>query len=299
MDLLSDFVSHLASTRPADNGTTRTYRWAASTLLEYLQSADPKEMDAAKLQAFVTSLTVRGLSPRSVRTAVRGSKAFLAWCGVQVDLSRLDLPKIQEESPAHLDRGGIEAYLAKAADLTADPHRTVLLLLPLTGCRVRELCTAPIAGVAKDGQAIVLCVRRKGRRLSLDEIAGFTTHECQRKMARVGLSDRAGRLLIEYLLRYRRSVNGSPWLFPGSRGPISTDSVRKALYEVRKSLNLPWLTTHRAGRHSLAMLLRSEGVPLDKIADALGHKNLDTTRTHYAQASAVEVAALTTKAQKT
>jgi integrase len=38
-------------------------------------------------------------------------------------------------------------------------------------------------------------------------------------------------------------------------------------------------------RRTLATHLLNDGHPLDAVADILGHRNVDTTRTHYAFAS--------------
>ena len=77
---------------------------------------------------------------------------------------------------------------------------------------------------------------------------------------------------------------------------LSADTVRASLERVRDRLGMEWLTTHRAGRHTVAQLLRDRGVPIEDIADVLGHASIETTRRHYAGRDASQIAATAAQA---
>lgn len=306
MDLIDQFEAELKATKSADSSTPRTYRWAAQVLFEWLAHAElaPAQVGAVEFAAFARWLTVRKRkdgtrgAPRGMRVALKGARAWFRWAASHgyvkpLDLGRPSLPAVPHTRPASLTQEGLAIYL-KAAERFKEPLRTILLLLPLTGCRVRELCAAPIHGLGLEDAVPVMYVRRKGNSLDLVTVSRLSFDQCQVELGtngRVSLPPLADQILKTYLVRYRRAVKGSPWLFPspGGRGYLSVSTVRAAMRDLRAELNLPWLTPHKA-RHTMGMLLRKNGAELHQIADALGHGNLNTTRSFYAQAPANETA---------
>lgn len=309
-ELVGGFEASLAAGRPADSGTPRTYRWAAETLGDFLvqSGAALAGFGPAQFEAFAQWLTARRhvdgrpWSPRSVRAAAKGSKSFLQWAAKYgfapaVDLGQPRLPRVPDSRPEYLTREELARYLVES-EAEDEPERTLLLLLPLTGCRARELCGAPMAGIGKDAGVPVLRVRRKGSTLSFDDVGRFDAHQCAVQLSSVPLNDAAQGVIRSYLAGFRRGVVGSPWLFPSPIDParyLSYDGLKKAMHRVRGRLGISWLTSHKAGRHTMGMLLRQDGTPIEDIADALGHKNLETTRQFYAQADPDRVAETTNR----
>lgn len=303
--LVEQFESDLRAAKSADSSTPRTYRWAADVLFQWLGHAKltPAQVGSVEFADFARWLTTRkhddgsAWSARGMRGALKGARAFFRWAASHgyvkpLDLGRPALPGVPKTRPASMTQEGLAVYL-EAVKAYNEPLRTILLLLPLTGCRVRELCAAPIRGLGKEDGVSVMYVRRKGNPLDLVTVAKLSFEQAQVELGtngRVSLSPLAQRILETYLVRYRRAVKGSPWLFPraGQRdGYLGDATVRLAMRELRVRLGMPWLTPHKA-RHTLGALLRKNGVELDKIADALGHSNLNTTRSFYAQAPANE-----------
>jgi integrase len=306
--LLDQFIADLQLTKSADSNTPRTYRWAAQYVEEYLASG------AATLGTFGPVqfhdfgrwlITKKRISANSLRVAIRGSKAFLKWAQSRglappVDLGSLALPAIPRTGAAHLTPENLTRYLeaVRGAD---DPIKSILLMLPFTGCRIREVCSAPLAGLGQDGGSPVMHVRRKASTISFSDVARMSYADCTTYLSPVGLNRQAMLVLSRYL-PVRGGMPSSPWLFPNGLGGklsadyCSPDSVRHELRKLRVGLGLPWLTPHKAGRHTLAMLLRSSGMALDKIADVLGHTNIETTRRSYARATPTEQAALSDSA---
>ena len=67
-------------------------------------------------------------------------------------------------------------------------------------------------------------------------------------------------------------------------GGRKVSSVKKALKRLATKVGLPWLSPH-VFRHSAAVWMAESGVPMDEIAQFLGHSNVEITRKVYAKYS--------------
>lgn len=62
------------------------------------------------------------------------------------------------------------------------------------------------------------------------------------------------------------------------------ESVKKSLKRAALKVGLPWVSPH-VFRHSAAVWMAEDGVPMEEIAQYLGHSNVDITRRVYARFS--------------
>jgi integrase len=62
------------------------------------------------------------------------------------------------------------------------------------------------------------------------------------------------------------------------------DSVKKSLKKAATKIGLPWISPH-VFRHSAAVWMAEDGVPMEEIAQYLGHSNTEITRRVYARFS--------------
>jgi len=100
-----------------------------------------------------------------------------------------------------------------------------------------------------------------------------------KKYRQIPLSDRLFFALSEYI-KSMRDVNPDSWLFPSPVDPlthISRFAVNQYLKRKNNKLNIRKLHPH-ALRHTFATALIAEDVPINEVADLLGHENLNTTR---------------------
>ena len=100
-----------------------------------------------------------------------------------------------------------------------------------------------------------------------------------KKYRQIPLSDRLFVALSEYI-KSMRNVNPDSWLFPSPTNPenhILRFSVNEYLKRKNNKLNIKHLHPH-ALRHTFATLLVSNDVPINEVADLLGHENMNTTR---------------------
>ena len=100
-----------------------------------------------------------------------------------------------------------------------------------------------------------------------------------KKFRQIPLTDRLFVALSEYI-KSMRNVKSESWLFPSPSNPenhILRFSVNQYLRRKNSKLNIKNLHPH-ALRHTFATSLVSEDVPINEVADLLGHENMNTTR---------------------
>jgi hypothetical protein len=100
-----------------------------------------------------------------------------------------------------------------------------------------------------------------------------------KKYRQIPLSNRLFFALSHYI-KSMRNVKPDSWLFPTPNNPgkpITRFAVNRYLERKRKKINLNNLHPH-ALRHTFATGLVAEDVPINEVADLLGHENMNTTR---------------------
>jgi len=210
----------------------------------------------------------RGLAPRTAArrlSALRQFFHFLVEDGRRKDdpSHGLDSPKLGRPLPKYLGESAIDKLLVAARAVEGAKGRrdeAILELLYATGMRVSELCSLPVASVAR-GQA-TLVVRGKGNK---------------ERMIPLGLpACRAVEVWLEL-----RQPKASRWLFPGGRGankPISRDAVTLLLKKLAVAAGVPPSTlSPHVLRHSFASHLLAGGADLRSVQQMLGHADIATT----------------------
>lgn len=150
-----------------------------------------------------------------------------------------------------------DAQLAQynaAVERLSEPYRTLLLLLPLTGLRISEMCALRVSDVVRFQNDWTLRVLGKGG-----------------KTRNVPLPEAAKRVLTAFLRR--ESPSGA--LFEGTRGPVSAQSARAALHSVLTG-ELSHVVPHQL-RHTYATRLSDRGGDLRHVQVLLGHESINTT----------------------
>ena len=140
----------------------------------------------------------------------------------------------------------------------SNPVRTILLLLPLTGMRIGEMC-----GLRVD-------------EIDLHQgVKGFLFRGKGDKIRFIPLGSKAAAILDEYL---EKDHVGGKWLFYGYRGfPLTTHSVRKVTREIGREVpELAGLCPHKL-RHTFATNAIRRGMDLKNLQVLLGHASIETT----------------------
>lgn len=162
-------------------------------------------------------------------------------------------------------------FRALAAD-APEPQRTILLLLPLTGCRISEICTLERRWVDLNRRTIA--VQGKGA-----------------KARTIELGDTAHRLLSQYLAKYPPTgayVFGITHTSSGAReSSVRLPKPRKVVGRDVWRVVSNWEDDRAPGgllegvclhqtRHTAATSMVAGGAQLTTVQGLLGHKNIQT-----------------------
>ncbi|WP_239493394.1 site-specific tyrosine recombinase XerD [Luteitalea sp. TBR-22] len=275
------YLDHLRVVRRLQPLSVESYSRDLVQLARYAAGTGkaPESLTLQDLEAFVRGLMAEGYSPRSVARMVAGVRGFYKHLLVSRVIATnpaddLRPPRAWRELPRYLSLDEVDALLA-APDLSTPRglrDRAMLDLLYATGLRVSELVTL--------------------RPSDLNLEVGFLTCIGKGDKQRiVPVGEQAIRSLRTYLEEGRRGLlkgQGSPWLFPGGRGPAALTRVGfwKALKAYAMKAGVTRDVSPHVLRHSFATHLLDRGADLRAIQMMLGHAALSTTQiyTHVLEA---------------
>jgi len=208
----------------------------------------------SKLPEFIDYLKQRGLAPSTINVAYHSVKRIAEITGEEVP--RVSLPPVEEKLPHILSKEEVE----KLINGILNPRdRCIVVLLYDAALRRGELVALNCEDVNLKEKTITIRRREK-------ESFPHT----------LPLSERTVRLLRSYL-RLRKCRKGEA-LFINSAGERLSPST---IYDIVKRWSRRILGKHvhpHQLRHSCASFLCKNDIPLNVIADFLGHKSLGTVR---------------------
>jgi integrase/recombinase XerD len=141
-----------------------------------------------------------------------------------------------------------------------EPYATALLLLPLTGLRVDEMCRLKRQNLRFQAPWVLI------------NVSGKSKAERLIPMLRSG-----NPILSRYLKKVRPKLGLTDWLFPGRNGrPIAPRGMQELVRGIRVRMGLDALTPHTL-RHTYATILNRNGITGFDLAAIMGHQNLKTT----------------------
>jgi len=208
----------------------------------------------SKLPEFIDYLKQRGLAPSTINVAYHSVKRIAEITGEEIP--RVSLPPVEEKIPSFLSENEIKTLIDNIPNLR---DQCIVALLYDAALRRGELVALNCEDVNLKEKTVTIRRREK-------EVYPHV----------VPLSERTAELLQRYL-RVRKCKRGEA-LFTNDVGERLSPSA--VYYIVRqwglRLLNKP-IHPHQL-RHSCAIALRKQGIPIELIGDFLGHKNLNTTR---------------------
>jgi site-specific recombinase XerD len=263
-DAVQDFVRRIEVERGLSPHTVAAYQRDLSQFAEFcerLGAVDVADVKRRTIRRYMSQLTTRGYSRRSVARKVSAIRSFFA------DAARRELvaanpaegvrqPKRPRSLPKALPSRGLAEMLdnlpgKEPADLR---DRAILEVLYASGLRVSELASMQVNDV--DGE--MLRVLGKGQKTRV-----------------VPINASARTAVARYLAEGRPKLAGEQAysvLWVGVRGgPLDTRGLRRV---VQKRLG----TFPHALRHSFATHLVEGGADLRSVQELLGHIELATTQ---------------------
>lgn len=263
--------------------TAGKYRLAAQKFVAFCgqMRLTPDTLPPGVLSLFSEVLVSQRLAPNSVAVMTAGAKKYLKWMQINGTIgervfSSPDLPRITRDAPNSLRDEDLMEFF-RWANECPEPARTAILLLPFCGLRSDELTNLTLARMRK------VDVPRAG--------GGTVGHICFTVRGKGGdervvplLLD--GRpILVSYLSSWRKSKFGE-YLFPSHDGsPIDNRVIRHYVQWIRERMiangkDPGKLSPHTLRRTYITTLWRA-GLDVPTLTKIAGHKNVQTTMTHY------------------
>jgi integrase len=233
---------------------------------------------AAEIQAWVSELSDKGLSPKTIRECYRLLASVLQFAVdsgflVQSPCGRtVKLPRIPHQEQRFLSAVQID----EVADAIGDHYRALVYSAAYLGCRWGELC-----GLKRSN--LDLLRRRVQIVGTLEEIGGRVRYVPETKSSASRRALMLPRFLVDMLAAHLAQAPSSEYVFTNLRGGVLHRS------SFRSSHWLP--ATRKAGlegvrfhdlRHSAVALAIAQGAHPKEIQARLGHSSITTTLNVYA-----------------
>ena len=272
---VTSFARYLGSTRPEN--TVDAYSRGARLFAAYVQESrmDVRRTPGVLMFFAPWLLHQRKLAPSSVRLMISGTRKYLEWRRGMGDnlpvFAKPDLPRPKKMPPIILQDAALQVY-RRIVETAREPTRTAMLLFPLTGLRSTELCTIRLDQIRRDNED------PDGKRMVLVGIEGKSKEDRD-----VAVLDPGSLFLYGYLMGWRRTIEGSPWLFPSIRDAqkaYAGRTLRKKMGQARAAVGVPKLTTHVLRRTWTTRLVK-HGIPMEEVAQLAGHQSINTTYQYY------------------
>lgn len=279
------YKDHLKATRSAT--TCNSYLWAVKNFENFLKESNLLLEDAGigLLEDFVVWLSKRQVKPATTHLCVIAVIDYTNWCRIHEEKGckqfvRPKLPKVEKKIPQILTQEQYVSFIREVIKLN-EPSKTALLIMPLCGLRVNELCSLQKANLVKNSG-------KDGNPWTLFRIKGKGKKERLAPLLPDGM-----KILSKYFLDWR-VFRKSPWLFPGkerngNQEHLSPKTLQAHLRHIRKTLKLTDDLTPHLLRRTCFTNLHRKGVPLETIAWIAGHSNVNTTMQHYISMSTENV----------
>lgn len=248
-----DAVASIYAAYLADKGTDRA-RWAWRQLEGHFGPLRPDQVDRPSCRSYVAQRRKDGVGDGTIWTEMTFLRAALRWHDPQTS-AVVELPRKPPPVDKYLTHEEYNRLLAKAET----PHIRLFIILALsTAGRMTAILELTWERVDFDRELIRLgdgSQRRKGR-------------------ATVPMTPRAKEALLA-----AAEARSCDYVIEFGGKPVR--KVRKALGKVATAAGVPWVTPH-CFRHTAAVWMAEDGVPMPEIASVLGHSDSRLTERVYA-----------------
>ena len=200
---------------------------------------------------------------------------FMKWLDVKV------IPKKKDTRVREIEffsESALKAILEQPDRNKKNGQRDLFFMILMydTGARAQEILDLRLCNIRMDGKNPYVVITGKGA-----------------KTRNVPIMEKTCKHLKSYLHRFHIEANPEEYLFyierKGIRSQMSIDNVEKFVARYGKkaqetSTDVPEHLYPHMWRHSRAMHLYRNGMPLPLVSEWLGHAKMDTTRRFYANA---------------
>jgi site-specific recombinase XerD len=261
---LEDFVIKLREQRYAPS-SIKTYKNALSKFFVAFNSHDLKHLSIRQIQNFISKLHDKdGISPTYQRQIISAiNKYYGFYFNRKLDMTFLNQRRTLKRLPRHLSVAEVKALINVCKNLK---HMCIMKLLYGCGLRVSEVITLKISDI-DSGNMRILIRNTKGK-----------------KDRTVALP----KSLLLSLDQYYRLYQPKTVVFEGQKAQhYSPKSIQVFVKKYAQKAKIQIRVTPHMLRHSYATHQLENGVSIQYLQAALGHKNITTTElyNHVANSS--------------
>jgi len=270
---IDSFLSMLTVEKGLSKNTLDAYSRDLVGLSDFLikqKVADWREVDASLIRAYVSSLRVQGLSPKSTARHVVTLRRLLRFLQTENLIKDNPMPALlptagQRKLPQTLSTADIQSLLNQpdANEPLGARDLAMFELLYATGLRVSELVRLQTHEVNFQGNYVI--VKGKGS-----------------KVRAVPFGKYAREKLNAFMIDARRRLlkgKVSPYIFTNRSGrPLSRQGFWKLIRRYALTAGIDKRVTPHTLRHSFATHLLEGGADLRSVQTMLGHADISTTQ---------------------
>jgi len=236
--------------------------YSGVALLPFLGSLAPYQVSKDVIAEYIAKRTGEGRAPGTIWTEVNHLRMTLTWAkkeGLLTEVPSFSLPPRPAPKTDYLTKEQVRALLSG----TVHPHLYLFIVFACsTGARNRAILDTTWDRVDLERNLIDLSVpgeeNRKGRAI-------VPINDTLRPALVKAFNERTSEYVIEW-------------------NSCRVFSVKKALKRLSRSVDIPFVSPH-IFRHSAAVWMAESGVPMEEIAQFLGHSDIQVTRKVYARYS--------------
>ena len=289
--IVRDFLTiYLPKQRGASQNTAKSYRDTLNLFIDYISASQGtpladisfKCISREPVESFLMWLeTDRGYSVNSRNQRMCAVKSFLRYAAekdkilMPLFLDVKVIPKKKDTRVREIEffsESALKAILEQPDRNKKNGQRDLFFMILMydTGARAQEILDLRLCNINMDGKNPYVVITGKGA-----------------KTRNVPIMEKTCKHLKSYLHRFHIEDNPEEYLFyierKGIRSQMSIDNVEKFVARYGKkaqetSTDVPEHLYPHMWRHSRAMHLYRNGMPLPLVAEWLGHAKIDTTR---------------------
>lgn len=270
--------------------TFLNYRWALAPMIEAIGAKRITDLEPEDIEAVVDGLAERGMSRESVKR-VRSVTAKALDAAVKRGKATRNVARMAEmprtAPPVQKRSLTVEQAEALLQAAKGDPVEAFILTGLMLGLRPGELLGLRWVDVdlAAGTLEVAGSLKREGSTLRLGDVKRGI-RQSRRRLELPGP-------VVEVLRAHRtaqrtaRLLAGPEWVdlglvFPTAVGtPMHPSAMNKRLARVTERAGIGHWSMTELARHSAASLMSDRGIPLEVIADTLGHSSTRMLEKHY------------------
>ena len=236
--------------------TIRAYKGAIKRLMNEIK-VTVRRVTVYHLRSYIAKMKERGLKESTMENQRQVFSSFFGWLFREglieknpvVNLGAIKVPKVQKMIFSEVDMEIMRQSCQNIRDKAA------ICFLASTGCRVGELVGINIESVDLDAlECVVTGKGNKQRTVYLDNVTAM--------FLRNYLETRDDDNQALFVNRYNKRFN--------------TNGIREMLLRVEKAAGIQHIHPHKF-RRTLATNMAKRGMPIQVIAQILGHDSIETT----------------------